>query len=124
MAPGAEAEITVSPRICEMPLIEETDVVVPANWKVIMDNSIEGYHFDLSGPVHKTISKLTEFKKYKLAAHGNWWTYIGPPKAGIGAPMESRSRARPGKPIGSSTSVFGRIRPSIAFHSPISAAPS
>ena len=50
-----------------------------------MDNSIEGYHFDLSGPVHKTISKLTDFKQYSLTAHGNWWTYMAPPMPGLKA---------------------------------------
>ena len=40
------------PDLDRMQLVEEVDVVVPANWKVIMDNSIEGYHFDLlrAGP--------------------------------------------------------------------------
>ena len=86
MAPGAERMIDqYLPDIGAMKLIEETDVVVPANWKVIMDNSIEGYHFARSGPVHKHLAALIEFKKYKLEAHGKWWTYIGPPKAGIGS---------------------------------------
>jgi carnitine monooxygenase subunit len=86
MAPGAERMIDqYLPDIGAMKLIEETDVVVPANWKVIMDNSIEGYHFARSGPVHKHLAALIEFKKYKLEAQGKWWTYIGPPKAGIGS---------------------------------------
>ena len=86
MAPGAEGAINqYLPQIGEMTLIEESDVVVPANWKVIMDNSIEGYHFARSGPVHKHLAALIEFNKYKLEAHDKWWTYIGPPKAGIGS---------------------------------------
>jgi carnitine monooxygenase subunit len=86
MAPGAERMINqYLPDIGAMKLIEETDVVVPANWKVIMDNSIEGYHFARSGPVHKHLAALIEFKNYKLEAQGKWWTYIGPPKAGIGS---------------------------------------
>ena len=86
LAPGAESEMRrFLPDLDRMQLIEETDVLVPANWKVIMDNSIEGYHFDLSGPVHKTISKMTDFKQYSLTAHGNWWTYMAPPMPGIKA---------------------------------------
>ena len=67
-------------------------MVVPANWKIIMDNSIEGYHFGLSGPVHKDLAALIEFKQYSLEAHDKWWTYIGPPKPGVtsayGAPLD------------------------------------
>jgi choline monooxygenase len=71
------------PDLAEMDLIEEVDVMVPANWKVIMDNSIEGYHFGLSGPVHKELTALIDFKRYSLQAHDKWWTYIGPPKEGV-----------------------------------------
>jgi choline monooxygenase len=83
LAPGAEAEMRrFLPDLDRMSLVEEIDVVVPANWKVIMDNSIEGYHFDLSGPVHKHLASLIDFKQYKLTAHDAWWTYMAPPKAG------------------------------------------
>jgi phenylpropionate dioxygenase-like ring-hydroxylating dioxygenase large terminal subunit len=71
------------PDLPEMTLVQEVDVVVPANWKVIMDNSIEGYHFGLSGPVHKELAALIDFKRYSLEAHDKWWTYIGPPKEGV-----------------------------------------
>jgi len=83
IAPGAEAEMRrYLPDLDRMQLVEEGDVIVPANWKVIMDNSIEGYHFSLSGPVHKHLASLIDFKRYELKAHGKWWTYIGPPKPG------------------------------------------
>ena len=91
---GKGVDATMSaylPDLANMTLIEEVDVVVPANWKIIMDNSIEGYHFGLSGPVHKELAALIEFKQYSLEAHGKWWTYIGPPKPGgsaaYGAPL-------------------------------------
>jgi choline monooxygenase len=48
-----------------------------------MDNSIEGYHFGLSGPVHKELAALIDFKRYALEAHDKWWTYIGPPKGNV-----------------------------------------
>lgn len=90
---GAEAKMAqYLPDLANMKLISEVDVVVPANWKVIMDNSIEGYHFGLSGPVHKDLAALIEFKQYSLEAHDKWWTYIGPPKPGVtkayGEPLE------------------------------------
>jgi carnitine monooxygenase subunit len=94
---GAEAKMNAYlPDLAEMSLIQEVDVIVPANWKIIMDNSIEGYHFGLSGPVHKELTGLIDFKHYSLEAHDKWWTYIGPPKVGVseayGAPLAGTTR--------------------------------
>ncbi len=83
IAPGAEAEMRrFFPDLDNLELVEETDVEVAANWKVIQENSIEGYHFDLSGPVHKELAALIDFAGYRLTPHGQWWTYIGPPNTG------------------------------------------
>ena len=54
-------------------------MIVEANWKVIVDNAIEGYHFKLSGPHHKDLAALIDFDKYELNAHGKWWDFKGPP---------------------------------------------
>jgi phenylpropionate dioxygenase-like ring-hydroxylating dioxygenase large terminal subunit len=81
MASGAEEEIRrYIPDLDRLTLLEEVDVPVAANWKVIQENSIEGYHFDHSGPAHKQLVKLIDFAGYTLTARGDWWTYIGPPK--------------------------------------------
>jgi len=93
MAPGAEAEMRrFLPDLDNVRLVEEVDVVVAANWKVIQENSIEGYHFDLSGPVHKHLASLIDFSQYRLTPHGDWWTYMAPPNAGAskayGLPIE------------------------------------
>ena len=83
MARGAESEmLRYMPDLHNLKLVEETDVIVDANWKVIQENSIEGYHFDLSGPVHKDLAALIDFTGYTLTPHGDWWTYIGPPNPG------------------------------------------
>jgi phenylpropionate dioxygenase-like ring-hydroxylating dioxygenase large terminal subunit len=77
--PGADAEMKrVFPELDRYRLLEEEDVVVPANWKVIMDNSIEGYHFSRSGPHHVELAHLIEFKEYRLTQHDKWWTYAAP----------------------------------------------
>ena len=81
--PGAEAEMRrFLPDLDRLKLIQEVDVPVAANWKVIQENSVEGYHFNYSGPVHKQLTKLIDFEGYTLTPHGKWWTYIGPPQAG------------------------------------------
>jgi choline monooxygenase len=83
MAPGAEAEILrFIPDLERLTLIEEVDVPVAANWKVIQENSIEGYHFDQSGPAHKQLVRLIDFAGYRLTPHGDWWTYVGAPARG------------------------------------------
>jgi choline monooxygenase len=77
--PGADAEIRRRfPDLDDLRLIEEQDVIVPANWKVIMDNSIEGYHFKLSGPCHIDLARLIDFHGYTLTRRDNWWTYAAP----------------------------------------------
>ncbi len=79
MYPGADETIrSTYPDLDSLKLIDEQDVIVPANWKVIMDNSIEGYHFSLSGPCHVELGRLIDFDGYKLTARDKWWTYIAP----------------------------------------------
>jgi len=78
--PGAfEVMSPYFPDLNDMEFIEEVDMLVDANWKVIVDNAIEGYHFKLSGPHHKDLAALINFDKYELNAHGKWWDFKGPP---------------------------------------------
>lgn len=82
--PGADEEMyRVFPHLDSMRLVQESDVVIPANWKVIMDNSIEGYHFRLSGPCHVDLAALIDFDGYTLSQYDKWWTYIGPPNRDV-----------------------------------------
>jgi phenylpropionate dioxygenase-like ring-hydroxylating dioxygenase large terminal subunit len=84
MAPTAEAQMRrYLPDLDRLTLIEQVDVPVAANWKVIQENSIEGYHFDYSGPVHKQLVKLIDFEGYRLEPRDKYWTYIGPPRQDV-----------------------------------------
>lgn len=77
---GAEDEMRrFMPDLDDIEMVNETQYVVDANWKVIVDNAIEGYHFELSGPVHKQLASLIDFNQYELNAHGKWWDFKGPP---------------------------------------------
>ncbi|MGK0399504.1 MAG: phenylpropionate dioxygenase-like ring-hydroxylating dioxygenase large terminal subunit [Gammaproteobacteria bacterium] len=85
--PGADETIRKSyPEIDNLKLIAETDVIVPANWKVIMDNSIEGYHFKLSGPCHIDLAELINFNDYKLQGNEKWWVYAAPSNLNVKEP--------------------------------------
>ncbi|MHC8508357.1 MAG: aromatic ring-hydroxylating oxygenase subunit alpha [Rhodospirillales bacterium] len=63
----------------DLTFVQEVEYTVDCNWKVIVDNSIEGYHFQLSGPCHRELAELINFDGYTLTAHGKWWEYKGPP---------------------------------------------
>ena len=77
---GAEQEMRrFMPDLDDIELVNETQYVVDANWKVIVDNAVEGYHFQLCGPVHKELVSLIDFSQYDLNAHGKWWDFKGPP---------------------------------------------
>ena len=81
---GADAAIRRHcPDLDALTLHSETDFVVDANWKVIVDNAIEGYHFGRSGPVHRAPVDLVVFEAYELKSHGPWWTFMGPSKPGL-----------------------------------------
>ena len=89
--PGAEKEIRgIFSDLDDMHLIEESDVIVPANWKVIMDNSVEGYHFTLSGKGHFALCDLIDFSGYTLRQHDYWWTYFGPSDLSVKAPYGAK----------------------------------
>ena len=82
---GASAALMARhfPDLPDMELVDEVDYEVAANWKVVVENAIEGYHFNLSGPVHKELTALIRFEDYRLTPHGRWWTYMGPTEPGL-----------------------------------------
>ncbi|MBM3585200.1 MAG: aromatic ring-hydroxylating dioxygenase subunit alpha [Alphaproteobacteria bacterium] len=82
--PGAETEIRrFCPDIDDALLVAEQDYRVPANWKVVVDNAIEGYHFPISGRYHAELAKIIDYDRWDPRAHGQWWVFKGPPKPGL-----------------------------------------
>ncbi|RBI86381.1 aromatic ring-hydroxylating dioxygenase subunit alpha [Rhodosalinus halophilus] len=79
-AGAEEAMRPFFPDLDDLRFVEEVDMYVDANWKVIVDNQIEGYHFKLSGPHHKELAALIDFDGYTLTQHGKWWDFVGPPR--------------------------------------------
>lgn len=77
---GAEAEMRpFFPDLDDIALVNEVEYVVDANWKTIIDNAIEGYHFQLCGPVHRELASLIDFSKYTLQSSEFWMDFKGPP---------------------------------------------
>lgn len=80
MAGAEETMRPYFPDLDDLRFVEEVDMIVDANWKVIVDNAIEGYHFKLSGPHHKDLAALIDFDGYDMQPHGKWWDFKGPPR--------------------------------------------
>ena len=76
----------------DLELAGELDYEVNANWKIVIDNAIEGYHFNLSGSVHKDLAALIRYDEYELNARGKYWYFMGPTEPGLAQAY--------GKPIG------------------------
>ena len=67
------------PDLPDMQLISENSYDVAANWKIVIENAIEGYHFKLSdmGPYHRQLIQHINCKKYDPKAYGKFWVYQG-----------------------------------------------
>ena len=79
--PGADEVIYQhAPDMADLKLESVQDFVAPANWKVVVDNGIEGYHLTLSAPAHKELARVLDFKKFLPEVHDNWWVLAGPTK--------------------------------------------
>ncbi len=55
------------------------DFAIAANWKVVVENAIEGYHFPNSGPAHRQLCDLIDLKATRLHVHENWFAIVAPP---------------------------------------------
>ena len=67
----------------ELELVGEGEFVVKANWKLVVENATEGYHFRLSGSAHKTFASLIQYEKYEMVPRGMWWHVGGPGKPNV-----------------------------------------
>ena len=66
------------PDIEEVELVSTKSYDVDANWKIIVENAIEGYHFKTSGGrFHRQLTRLIRYEEYDPSAGGKWWIYQG-----------------------------------------------
>lgn len=81
--PGADKNILEhAPDMANLKFESVQDFIAPINWKVAMDNGIEAYHLMLSGPAHKDLAAMLDFKNFLPYLHDNWWALMGPAKEG------------------------------------------
>ena len=58
--------------------VERKDYLVEANWKVYVDNYLEGYHI---GPVHPELARELDYSKYTTRLSRWYSEQIAPPRA-------------------------------------------
>ncbi|MGH9334481.1 MAG: aromatic ring-hydroxylating oxygenase subunit alpha [Vicinamibacteria bacterium] len=64
-----------------MHLVERREYVVEANWKVYVDNYLEGYHIPL---VHPALFREVDYENYRIEAHRFHATEFAPLRPGGG----------------------------------------
>ena len=47
----------------------------PANWKIVVDNYLEGYHVPIA---HPGLMRLLDYKRYDVELHENWVWFDAP----------------------------------------------
>jgi choline monooxygenase len=56
-------------------LKEEEPTTQPANWKIVVDNYLEGYHVPIA---HPGLMRLLDYKRYDVELHDHWLWYDAP----------------------------------------------
>ncbi len=59
----------------QMRLVEQRDYEIACNWKVYVDNYLEGYHIPIA---HPGLFRELDYDQYKVVAHGNYSSQIAP----------------------------------------------
>lgn len=78
--PGlAEAISRHIPDVAETSFFEGNKNTLPINWKTQVDNAIDTYHFQFSGPIHAQLANSMEFKEFQRETHGKWLVEWGIP---------------------------------------------
>lgn len=73
VAPGyAEKMASSFKDLDKVAFAEEQVYEINANWKVVVENALEGYHFAYSGDYHRTLCNLVDPSKGETNIYENW----------------------------------------------------
>jgi choline monooxygenase len=68
----------------------------PANWKVVAENYLEGYHIPIA---HPDLMRLIDYKRYEAEVHEHWVWFESPLRAQPGGNRRARLYARLVEPM-------------------------
>jgi len=72
-APGFEDTLRRHmPDLDRMVWTDQADFDIAANWKVVAENSLDGYHVFLSGPAHRNLGELMDGHNLAMTNHRGW----------------------------------------------------
>jgi len=78
--PGLDAAISQHiPDVEGAVFFEGNKATLPINWKTQVDNAIDTYHFQFSGPIHRQLANSMEFEEFERETHGKWLVEWGIP---------------------------------------------
>ena len=79
-APGLdEALRRYVPDLEEAVFFEGDYTRLPFNWKAMVDNSLDTYHFPFAGPAHRQLMASMKFEDFTREVHDNWVVASGLP---------------------------------------------
>ncbi|MEQ8602110.1 MAG: aromatic ring-hydroxylating dioxygenase subunit alpha [Marivibrio sp.] len=96
---GFEAELRrLLPDVDRLQPTHACETTIAANWKIVMDNNIEAYHLQFSGPEHRALANAIELDAFEFTPMGSWWRYTAPAaqtaQSAYGAPVSEAARER------------------------------
>ncbi|MBT5434551.1 MAG: aromatic ring-hydroxylating dioxygenase subunit alpha [Rhodospirillaceae bacterium] len=72
-APGFEETFRAQvPDLDRMVWVDQANFDIAANWKVVAENGLDGYHVFLSGPAHKALGELMDGHNLDMTTHEGW----------------------------------------------------
>jgi Rieske 2Fe-2S family protein len=86
--------------------IEEDAAGQPANWKIVVDNYLEGYHVPIA---HPGLMRLVDYKRYDVECHPSWVWFNAPLREKPSSNLLERAYQRMVEPMPGLTDEDARV---------------